>query len=245
MGGAINKLAVVQLPPALLDREKTIARAVSAIDEAVAEGAQMVVFTEVYVTGYPTWIWRLRPGTDWGLNETLHARLSDQSVNIERGDLAPLCEAARRHGVAVLCGITERDSEQSRTTLYNSYVAIGPDGQLRNRHRKLMPTKPERMVWGFGDGSELNVIDTPCGRMGALIFWQNLMPLARYSLYAQGLEVYTARTYDSGDDWIESLRHISREAGCWVVGSENQCAAATCVSMSRGCSSSIPMRMNG
>ena len=84
-----------------------------------------------------------------------------------------------------------------------------------------MPTNPERMVWGFGDGSGLNVVDTPCGRLGTLICWENYMPLARYALYSQGVEIYFAPTYDSGDGWMESLRHIAREAGCRVVGSGN------------------------
>jgi len=100
-------------------------------------------------------------------------------------------------------------------------VVIGPEGELLNRHRKLMPTNPERMVWGFGDGSGLNVVETPCGRVGTLICWENYMPLARYSLYAQGVDLYFAPTYDSGDGWIGSLQHIAREAGCWVVGSGN------------------------
>jgi nitrilase len=121
----------------------------------------------------------------------------------------------------VLCGIEERASDLSRATLYNSYVTIGPDGSILNRHRKLMPTNPERMVWGFGDARGLNVTDTPAGRIGALICWENYMPLARYALFAQGIEIYVAPTYDSGDDWIESLRHIAREGCCWVVGSGN------------------------
>lgn len=96
---------------------------------------------------------------------------------------------------------------------------IGEDGSLVNRHRKLMPTNPERMVWGFGDASGLKVCDTPCGRIGTLICWENYMPLARCALYAQGMEIYIAPTYDSGDRWIATLQHIAREGGCWVVGS--------------------------
>lgn len=217
----MSKLAIVQVPPVLLDRERTLERAVEYVEKAVAQGAQMVVFPEAYVPGYPAWVWRLRPGPDWGLSEALHARLLEQAVDIERGDLRPLCEAAKRHGITILCGVDERDSRLSRATLYNSYLIIGPGGDLLNHHRKLMPTNPERMVWGFGDGSGLNVVDTPCGRIGALICWENYMPLARYALYAQGVEIYVAPTYDSGDDWINSLRHIAREAGCWVVGSGN------------------------
>jgi nitrilase len=217
----MNKLAIVQAPPVFLDRHRTLQRAVDYVHQAAAEGARMVVFPEAYVPGYPAWVWRLRPGGDWDLSERLHARLLDQSVDLQRGDLQPLCDAAAQHGVTLLCGVNERDGELSRATLYNSYLVIGADGKLLNRHRKLMPTNPERMVWGFGDGSGLNVVDTPCGRVGTLICWENFMPLARYGLYAQGLDIYVAPTYDSGEGWIGSLRHIAREAGCWVVGSGN------------------------
>lgn len=217
----MKKIAVVQTPPVFLNLQQTLERAVTTVATAAAGGAQMVVFPETYLPGYPAWIWRLRPGGDWGLNEQLHARLLEQSVDIKQGDLQTLCDAAKEHDVTILCGLNERDSEHSRTTLYNSYVVIGCNGQIQNRHRKVMPTNPERMVWGFGDASGLNVVDTPCGRVGSLLCWENYMPLARYALYAQGIEIYFAPTYDSGDDWIESLRHIAREAGCWVVGSGN------------------------
>jgi len=217
----MSRLAIVQVAPVVLDRDETLKRAIAYVDEAAAGGAELVVFPEAFVPGYPAWVWRLRPGTDWDLGERLHARLLEQAVDLRRGDLAPLCEAARRNRVTVLCGIDERDAGLSRSTLYNTYLVIGTDGEVRNRHRKLMPTNPERMVWGFGDASGLNVVDTPCGRIGTLICWENYMPLARYALYAQGVEIYVAPTYDSGDDWIGSLRHIAREAGCWVVGSGN------------------------
>ncbi|MES9937776.1 MAG: carbon-nitrogen hydrolase family protein [Sedimenticola sp.] len=217
----MESMAIVQAPPVFLDREKTLERAVQYIEEAAGQGARLVAFPEAYVPGYPAWVWRLRPGGDWGLCESLHDRLLEQAVDIDRGDLAPLYEAAKRHEVTVLCGIDERDGDLSRNTLYNSYVVIGPDGVLLNHHRKLMPTNPERMVWGFGDASGVNVVETPCGRVGSLICWENYMPLARYALYAQGVDIYFAPTYDSGDDWVSSLRHIAREAGCWVVGSGN------------------------
>ena len=137
-------------------------------------------------------------------------------------DLAPLYQAAKEHNVTIVCGVTERDADFSRSTIYNTAVVIGADGRLMNRHRKLMPTNPERMVWGFGDASGLKVQDTPCGRIGTLICWENYMPLARCALYAQGVEIYIAPTYDSGDRWIATLQHIAREGGCWVVA----CGAA-------------------
>ncbi len=217
----MTQLAVVQTSPVFLDKIKTIELAVSKVEEAAQNGADLVVFTETFIPGYPTWIWRLRPGGDWNLSEQLHERLLNNAVNMESDDLAPLYEVANQHQLTIVCGIEERDNELSRSTLYNSVIVIGPDGTLLNKHRKLMPTNPERMVWGFGDGSGLKVVDTPAGRVGSLTCWENYMPLARYSLYSQGVELYIAPTYDSGDDWISSLRHIAREGCCWVVGSGN------------------------
>lgn len=213
------RIAVVQRPPVLLNRSRTIADAVAAVREAAANKARLIVFPEAYIPGYPAWIWRLRPGGDMALAEKLHSQLLENAVTLGGDDLAPLCEAAKEHKVTVVCGIDERDAEFSRGTVYNTVVFIGPDGGLLNRHRKLMPTNPERMVWGFGDASGLKVLDTPCGRIGALICWENYMPLARCALYALGVEIYIAPTYDSGDKWIGTLQHIAREGGCWVIGS--------------------------
>jgi nitrilase len=212
------KVGIVQKPPVLLDREATMARALSSLGEAAAAGAKLVVFPEAYLPGYPTWIWRLRPGGDMALSGEVHARLHKNAVDIDRGDLAPLCEAARKHGVTVVCGMSEVDSRYSGTTLYNSVVTIGPDGAILNRHRKLMPTNPERMVWGPGDATGLKVVSTPAGRIGTLICWESYMPLARYALYAQNIEVYLAPTWDCGEAWLATMRHIAREGGCWVIG---------------------------
>ncbi len=217
----MSQLAVIQTAPVFLDKTKTIELAVSKVEEATKKGAELIIFTETFIPGYPTWIWRLRPGGDWNLSEQLHERLLNNAVNMESDDLVPLCDAAKKHQVTIVCGIEERDSNLSRSTLYNSAVVIGPDGALLNKHRKLMPTNPERMVWGFGDASGLKVVDTPAGRIGTLLCWENYMPLARYALYSQGVELYIAPTYDSGDDWISSLQHIAREGGCWVIGCGN------------------------
>ena len=217
----MKKIGIVQQAPVFLDKENTLEAAVGYIREAAGSGAELVVFTEAFVPGYPAWVWRLRPGTDWSSSEALHQRLLNNAVDIEAGDLAPLCDAARQYGVTVVCGIEEREGGLSRSTLYNTVVTIGADGSLLNRHRKLMPTNPERMVWGFGDASSLNVVDTPVGRVGALLCWENYMPLARYAMYAQGVEIYIAPTYDSGEGWLGSLQHIAREGGCWVLGCGN------------------------
>jgi nitrilase len=213
----MTKVAIVQEPPVVLDRAATLARAAERIGAAAAAGAGLVVFPEAYVPGYPAWIWRLRPG-DGALSNAIHRRLIEQAVRIKAGDLEPVCAAAAKAGVVVVLGFNERDEDVGRATLYNAVVVIGPDGAILNHHRKLMPTNPERMVWGFGDAQGLRVVDTPVGRIGVLICWENYMPLARYALYGQGVEIYIAPTYDEGDAWIGTMRHIAREGGCWVLG---------------------------
>ena len=144
------RVAIIQKPPAFLDREKTISIAVESIHEAAADGAQLIVFPEAFIPGYPAWIWRLRPGTDMALSDVLHATLLRNSISIAGGDLAPLCDAAKQRRVTVVCGCHERDTYTSRGTLYNTVIVIGAAGDIVNRHRKLMPTNPERMVWGTG-----------------------------------------------------------------------------------------------
>lgn len=215
----MNKVAIVQESPILLDREKTMKMAAALVEKAAKGGAELVIFPEAFISGYPAWIWRLRPGGDWGISEELHARLLNSSVDIDNNELSSLCESASKNKITIVCGLNERDGKLSRATLYNTVVIIGEDGRILNRHRKLMPTNPERMVWGFGDGSGLNVVDTPVGKIGTLLCWENYMPLARFSLYSQGIEVYVAPTYDSGDGWIGTMQHIAREGRCWVISS--------------------------
>ena len=215
----MTKVAIIQRPPVLLDRSATIARAVQSVTEAAAAGASLIVLPESYIPGYPSWIWRLAAGKDGAVMGQLHTRLLANAVDIANGDLSELCEAARAHAVTIVCGIDECDRKTGGGTLYNSVVVIGTNGEVLNRHRKLMPTNPERMVHGFGDASGLRTVDTPVGRVGTLICWENYMPLARYSLYAQGVEIYIAPTYDTGDGWISTMRHIALEGRCWVLGS--------------------------
>jgi nitrilase len=213
-----HRVAVVQHPSVALDREKTLQRGVKLMEEAAAKGARLVAFPETWVPGYPEWLWRLRPGDDYDLTGEIHARLLESSVDLAAGQLKPIQAAARRLKQTVLIGINERDGKFSRATLYNTAVLIGPDGEVLNRHRKLMPTNPERMVWGIGDASGLRVVETPSGRVGGLICWENYMPLARFALFAQGCEIYIAPTWDAGSSWVSTMRHIALEGRCWVLG---------------------------
>lgn len=211
------KVAVVQKPPSLLNREETVKLAVSSIAEASGEGADLVIFPEAFVPGYPTWIWRMEPG-DKALAADIHGRLRENAVDLSQDHIQPILDAAAKHGVSIIVGINEVDSDFSGTTLFNTVLIIGPDGRILNRHRKLMPTDAERMVWGLGDASGLRVVDTPVGRLGTLICWESYMPLARYALYAQDIEMLVSPTWDSGESWITAMRHIAKEGGCWVIG---------------------------
>ena len=212
------RVAVVQHPPVALNRQKTLERGVELLEEAAAGGARLVSFPETWVPGYPEWVWRLRPGDDYTLSGDIHRRLLENAVDLKAGQLKPIQAAARRLKLTVSIGVHERDGEFSRGTMYNSVVLIGPDGKVLNRHRKLMPTNPERMVWGAGDATGLRVTDTPSGRVGALICWENYMPLARFAIFAQGCEIYIAPTWDEGDTWLATMRHIALEGRCWVLG---------------------------
>jgi nitrilase len=214
-----HRVAVVQHPPVLLDLQRTTDRAIELIAECAREGAALATFPETFLPGYPEWVWRLRPGADQALSGEIHRRLIENAVDIDAGGLDAIQRAAREHRVTIVMGVNERDGAYSRGTLYNTVVVIGPDGAVLNRHRKLMPTNPERMVWGQGDGSGLNVVETPAGRVGGLICWENYMPLARFAIYAQGPEIYVAPTWDEGEGWIATMRHIAREGRCWVLGS--------------------------
>src|SRR5437868_2069959 len=216
---AAHRVAVVQQPPVTLHRKETLERGVALMEEAAAKGARLISFPETWLPGYPEWLWRLRPGADYELTGEIHRRLIENSVDLKAGDLKPMQAAARRLKVTVSIGIHERDGEYSRGTLYNTVVTIGPDGGVLNKHRKLVPTNPERMLWGQGDGAGLRAVATPVGRVGALICWENYMPLARFALYADGVEIYVAPTWDYGEAWRASMQHIAKEGRCWVLGS--------------------------
>ncbi len=188
------------------------------IAQAAKKGCELIVFPEVWVPGYPTFVWRLPPGAGMGKTDALFALSQANSIDIAAGDLTPVQDAARDHGMVVVLGHQELDSTVSGSTLFNSCAIIDADGTLLNNHRKLMPTNPERMVWGFGDGSGLRVVETAVGRIGVLICWENYMPLARFALYAQGIDIYVAPTWDSGATWLATMQHIAREGGGWVIG---------------------------
>jgi nitrilase len=216
-GGAMSttlRVAAVQATPVFLDREATTDKACRLIKAAAGEGAGLVVFPEAFIPTYPDWVWRRRPWDDGPAD--WFGRLFDQAVTIPGPATEALSAAALDANAYVAVGVNERDDGGG--TLYNTLVFFGPDGAILGKHRKLMPTGGERLVWGTGDGSGLRVYETEFGRLGGLICWENYMPLARAALYGQGIEVYLAPTWDNSDEWVPTLRHIAKEGGCHVIG---------------------------
>jgi nitrilase len=210
-------VVAVQISPAFLDREATIDRACAAIADAGTRGARLVVFPEAFVPGYPLWVWSLAAGRTLELR-ALYAELLDQAVSVPSPAVDRLCDAARTAGVHVAIGINERNVEASGTSLYNSLLFIGVDGRVLGVHRKLVPTAGERLVHAQGDGSTLISYDTPLGRLGGLVCWENYMPLARQALYDGGVHLYVAPTWDRGEPWLSTLRHIAKEGRVYVIG---------------------------
>jgi nitrilase len=206
--------AAVQATPEFLDRDATVEKSVRLIKEAAGEGAGLIVFPETFIPTYPDWVWRVPA---WGRpSAALYALLLENAVEIPGPVTETLGKAAKQAKAYVSMGVNER--EPGGGTIYNTQVTFGPDGSVLGKHRKLMPTGGERLVWGMGDGSMLQVYDTPFGRLGGLICWENYMPLARYSMYAKGVDVYVAPTWDNSDMWVATLRHIAKEGRLYVIG---------------------------
>jgi nitrilase len=206
-------VAAVQAAYVLMDREATTRKVEELIASAAATGARLIVFPEVFVPGTPIWIDSV---PIWDGDEAWFARLVDQAVVVPSATTDRIGAAAQAAGAYVVLGVDER--EPNGTTIYNTILYFGPEGRIIGKHRKLMPTGSERTVWGMGDGSMLNVVATELGRIGGLICWENYMPLARFHLYAQGMDIWVAPTLARGDGWIATMRHIAREGRVWVVG---------------------------
>jgi nitrilase len=209
------KVAAVQIAPVFLNREGTVEKALEYLDEAVKAGAKLVVFPEVLIPGYPDWVWSVPARED--VLDDLYGELLENSVDIPGDTTRRLCEAARRAGVFIVMGVNERNTEASGGSLYNTLLFINEKGELVGRHRKLIPTGGERLMWGQGDGSTLQVYDTPIGKMSGLICWENYMPLARYAMYAWGSRIHVASTWDRGEPWLSTVRHIAKEGRVWVI----------------------------
>ena len=209
--------ACVQVEPAIFDRDATIDVVAARTAEAAGAGAGLVVFPETFIPAYPSSVWA-KALAGWGEPgaKEAFALLHRESLELPGPDADRLAAIAREHGVWLVIGVNEVDPARPGT-LYNSLLYYSPAGELALHHRKLVPTNHERLVWGPGDGRGLRAIETPIGRLGGLICWENYMPLARFSLYESGIEIYIASTADDGDSWQATLRHIALESRSFVV----------------------------
>jgi nitrilase len=205
--------AVVQASPVFFDREKTVEKIAQLTAEAASNGAEIIVFPEAFISAYPRGMGFgavVGARSDEGRED--FRRYWESSVDVPGPEVDTLITLARDHQVHLVIGVIERDGG----TLYCTVLFFSPDGYL-GKHRKLMPTGSERLVWGFGDGSTLPVFDTPLGKIGAVICWENYMPLLRMTMYSKGIQIYCAPTADNRDSWASTMRHIAVEGRCFVL----------------------------
>ena len=208
------RVAAIQATPVILDAQATIEKAIGLIGEAAADGAQLAVLPETFVALYPSGTWAKEAAAFGGFDE-LWERLWNNSVDVPGPLTDRLAEACAEHDVHVAIGVNEREAERPGS-LYNTLLLIGPEGLLW-KHRKLMPTHHERLFHGIGKGDDLAAAQTPIGRIGGLICWENRMPLARYAAYRSGPQIWVAPTADDSDGWLASMRHVAIESGAFVV----------------------------
>jgi nitrilase len=206
------RVAAIQATPVILDAERSVEKAAALLQEAAEQGAELAVFPETFIPLYPSNRWARGAAAFSGWDE-LWQRLWENSLTVPGPLTQELAAAARRAGLHAVVGINERDGG----SLYNSYLVLGPRGQLLHKHRKLMPTQHERLFHGIGAGDDLDPVDTEIGRIGGLICWENRMPLARWTVYQGMPQIWVAPTADDTDGWLASMRHIAMESGAFVV----------------------------
>ena len=208
--------AVAQTATVLFDTAATVAKAETLMAEAAARGAQLLVFPEAFIGGYPKGAdFHIFIGARTPEGRQDFLKYYEAAVALDGPEIAQLAQAAGAHKLYVCVGIIERDGG----TLYCTAVYLGPEGTVLGHHRKLMPTALERLVWGYGDGSTLKAVDTPFGKLGAVICWENYMPALRMAMYQQRVALYCAPTADDRDSWISTMQHIAMEGRCFVLSS--------------------------
>jgi nitrilase len=211
------KVACVQAEHVVFDREATLERVAGLTAEAAARSARLVVFPETFVSVYPSSAWaKALAGWSDPRAKAAFAALVGSAVEVPGPAADRLGEIAREHSVWLVTGVNALDPARNGT-VYNALLYHAPDGSLALEHRKLVPTNHERLVWGQGDGGGLRALETPLGRIGGLVCWENYMPLARFALYESGVEIYIASTADDSDEWQATLVHIARESRSFVV----------------------------
>ena len=210
------KIAAAQLSPVFLNKEKTVEKACKAILEAGENGAKVIVFPEAYISGYPDWVW-LIPNSKGAELNALYVKLVENAVSIPDDSTNKLCKAAKKAGISVVMGLHERNSETSGTSLFNSLLFINEKGEIVGKHRKLIPTGGERLIWAQGDGKTFKSYETQSGKIAGLICWENYMPLSRNAIYETGAQILATPTWDKSPNWLQSMQHIAREGGVFVI----------------------------
>ena len=212
---SVCRIAVVQAAPVLFDKEACLEKTLALMEEAAAKGAELVVFPELFIPGYPFGMtFGFTVGSRTAEGRADWKRYYDASILVPGPETERLAAAARRLGVYLSLGISERDAVTA--TLYNSNLFIAPDGTVMN-HRKLKPTGSERVVWGDADRDFFPVMDTPWGPMGSMICWESYMPLARAALYQKGVTLYISPNTNDNPEWQHTIRHIAIEGHCYFV----------------------------
>lgn len=207
-------VSVVQAGAVPYDKLRCLEKAADLASDAARQGTKLVVFPEAFVSAYPKGLdFGARVGMRFpeGRDEYLH--YFESAVDVPSSATDMLAQVARKNQITLLIGVIERDGG----TLYCTVLFFSPEGELVGKHRKLMPTAMERLIWGFGDGSTLPVVASPVGRVGSVICWENYMPMLRMAMYAKGVQIYCASTVDDRDTWIPTMRHIAFEGRCFVL----------------------------
>ncbi|MFD1607470.1 carbon-nitrogen hydrolase family protein [Oceanobacillus luteolus] len=210
--------AVVQAGSEVMNKEKGVKKAVRLIEEAGKQHAKVIVFPEAFIPAYPRGMsFGAVVGSRSNEGRKDFFQYWNNSITVPGPETAEIGEAAQKAKAYVVIGVIEKDNRSSQGTLYCTALFFGPDGELLGKHRKLKPTGSERLIWGEGDGSTLPVFDTPYGRIGSLICWENYMPLARAAMYEKGIQIYVAPTADARDTWFATMQHIAVEGRCFVL----------------------------
>lgn len=212
------KVALIQAGSVVMDLDASVQKAVDYIIEAGKEEADLIVFPEAFISGYPR-------GMDFGTKvgdrkqrgREDFRRYSESAISIPSPEIDAIAEASKKASAYTSIGVIEKEPISRGGTLYCTVLFFSPEGELIGKHRKLKPTGSERLIWGEGDGSTLPVINTPFGNLGALICWENYMPLARAAMYEKGVQIYIAPTADARDTWFSSMQHIALEGRCFVL----------------------------
>lgn len=209
--------SVVQAAPVFFNKAKTVDKVLQLIAQASAEKSSLILFPEVFIPGYPRGlIFGTTVGGRTAEGREMFLRYWENSITVPGPETQLIAQAAKHANAYVVIGVTEKDTISD--TLYCSLLYFSPRGELIHKHRKLKPTAAERIIWGEGDGRDLQVLTTPLGKIGGLICWENYMPLARTALYQQGIEIYLAPTADARGSWQSTLQHMACEGRCFVLG---------------------------